>query len=410
MQSIPMAKQVVKRIWGFSRALDLALIDEEVKKGFELDIGYRHGERVGYMSVRLGHFLGLRDKDLFLLLIAGLMHDVGTVGGFAEYHGNYRLMKEHSEIGAKILRDFPGGEILEEAVRHHHQTPKYHQSESIMAKIISLADKVDIIMGRGKTNYRERARVLNYVNSLVGKDFYPEVAQAFSRLVGEEAFWLDLDEGALLESTLDFLFGERCIRDCSQFSGICNAINGNIFTDRLAETFGSLIDQKSSFTGRHSRSVSEAGEALALGLGWSPKDVRDMRLAGFLHDFGKLAVPQKILDKPGILDNTELQIIRSHTYHTYKLLSAAGFPKNIVEWAAYHHERLDGRGYPFRLKAKYINAGARLMTIADIFTALTEERPYRKPLSKEKVIGILEKGIGVSVDGELMKIAKKVLL
>ena len=178
----------------------------------------------------------------------------------------------------------------------------------------------------------------------------------------------------------------------------------------MAETFGNLIDQKSSFTGRHSRTVSGIAVALAEELAWNPKEVRDIRLAGFLHDFGKLAVPKKILDKPGLLDHDELMIIKSHAYHTYKLLSSAAFPKNIVEWAAYHHERLDGRGYPFRLEAQYITTGSRLMTIADIYTALTEERPYRKPLSKEKALSILEKGVGISVDGKLLAIAKRVLL
>ncbi len=411
MESIRNAEQVVRRVWSFSKALDLALIDEEVRKGFEIDVGYRHGERVGYMSVRLGYILGMRDRDLFLLLIAGLMHDIGAVGGFAEYHGNPRLMTLHSEIGAKIIKNFPCGDILEEALKFHHQTPcDTDQSESLMAKIISLADKVDIIMGRHMTNYKDRARTLNHVNGLVNTEFYPEVAQAFVKLAGEEAFWLYLNEGELLEPTLEFLFRRKIIQDCSELDGTCNIMYGDHFTDQLAEIFGHLIDQKSAFTGRHSRSVAEAAVALAEGLGWNSKDVRDMRLAAFLHDLGKLAVPRKVLDKPGALDEEEIQTIRTHTYYTYNLLSAADFSENIVKWGAYHHERLDGRGYPFRLQADDICTGARLMTIADIFTALTEARPYRDASSKEKAIRIMEKGVGSSVDRELLGFAKRILI
>lgn len=411
MESIHNAEQVVRRVWSFSKALDLALIDEEVRQGFNVDIGYRHGERVGYMSVRIGYILGMRDRDLFLLLIAGLMHDIGAVGGFAQYHGNPRLMTMHSEIGAKIISNFPCGDILAKALRFHHQTPADdHQSDSLMAKIISLADKVDIIMGRKMTNYKDRARTLNHINSLVDKDFYPEVAQAFVKLAGEEAFWLYLNEGELLEPTLEFLFRRKIIQDCPELDGACNIMYGDHFTDQLAEIFGHLIDQKSAFTGRHSRSVAEAAVALAEGLGWNSKDVRDMRLAAFLHDLGKLAIPRKVLDKPGALNEEEIQTIRAHTYYTYNLLTAAEFSENIVKWGAYHHERLDGRGYPFRLAANDICIGARLMSIADIFTALTEERPYRNASPKGKAISIMERGIGANVDGELLEVAKGILL
>lgn len=410
MHRIGTAKQVIRRVWGFSKALDLALIDEEIRKGFQIEIGYRHGEKVGYMSLRLGQLLGIRGKDLFLLLISGLMHDIGAVGGFAAYHGEYRLMKTHSELGAKIMSDFPFGEILAEALRYHHQTPENHQSDSLMPKIISMADKLDIVMGRRINSYQERARVVNYVNSLIGQEFYPEIAQAFLQLAGEEAFWLYLNEGELLEPTLDFLFRGRNDEEDSELGEVCSEMYGEIFSNRLADTFAFLIDQKSVFTGRHSRSVAETAAALAEGLGWEAGLCRDMRLAGLLHDLGKLAIPQRILDKPGALDEVEFQTIRTHTYYTYNLLSAAGFPRNQVEWASYHHERLDGKGYPFRVPAESLTMGARLMAVADMYTALTEDRPYREGLSKMKAMEIIEKGVGQSVDGELVRAARKILL
>lgn len=410
MHRIQTAEQVVRRIWSFSKALDLALIDEEVRRGFKIDIGYRHGERVGYISTRLGHLLGLHGRDLFLLLIAGLMHDIGAVGGFAEYHGDPRLMRVHSQLGAKIMHDFPGGEILSEALRYHHKTPADAEEISIFSKIISFADKVDIFMGRKISTYKDRAAILNQINSRVGIDYYPEVAEAFTRLAGEEAFWLYLNEGELLEPTVSFIFSGMNDWDCIEFNGICDLMYGEVFTNKLAETFAFLIDQKSSFTGRHSRSVAENAYALAVGLGWDSEQCQEIKLAGLLHDLGKLAVPKKVLDKPGALNQDEIQTIRTHTYYTYNLLFAAGFPKNIVEWAAYHHERLDGRGYPFRISPELLTTGSRLMTIADIFAALTEDRPYRLGLSKAKAMEIMIQGINTMVDGELVQVAKKVLL
>ncbi|NLI93418.1 MAG: HD domain-containing protein [Peptococcaceae bacterium] len=404
------AEQVVRRIWSFSKALDLALIDEEVSKGFKIEVGYRHGERVGYISLRLGHILGLRGNNLFLLLIAGLMHDIGAVGGFAEYHGNSRLMEVHSELGAGIMSDFPGGEVLAEAIRFHHKTPADAVEIPIVAKIISLADKLDIIMGRKMTTYKDRARILNHIKSLTGKDFFPEVTDALVQLAGEEAFWLYVNEGELLEPTLTFLFEGKADQNCLEFQGICDLMFGELFTNKLAETFAFLIDQKSTFTGRHSRSVAENAYAMAVELGWDSTQCKDIKIAGLLHDLGKLAVPQKILDKPGSLNEEEIQTIRTHTYYTYNLLSSAGFPKNIIEWASYHHERLDGRGYPFRTPRESLTTGSRLMTIADIFTALTEDRPYRNGLSKEKAMEIIRNGVHITVDGELVEIAKKALL
>ncbi|NLL51155.1 MAG: HD domain-containing protein, partial [Peptococcaceae bacterium] len=128
------------------------------------------------------------------------------------------------------------------------------------------------------------------------------------------------------------------------------------------------------------------------------------------HDLGKLAVPKKILDKAEPLREEEFQIVKTHTFHTYNLLSLARFSKNIVEWASYHHERLDGTGYPFRMSADTLTTGARLMAIADIFTALTEDRPYRRALPRERAMNILEKNAGAWVDQELLEVARRKLL
>ena len=410
MDKINIVDQAVRRIWSFSKALDLALIDEEVRKGFKIEVGYRHGERVGYISVRLGYILGLRGRDLFLLLVAGLMHDIGAVGGFAEYHGKPDLMTFHSELGAEIIKNFPRGDILAEALRNHHKTPVDEPDISLLAKIISLADKTDIIMGRNIVSQRDRARILNEVNLSKGTDFFPEVAEAFNFLADEEAFWLYLNEGELLEPTVVFLFNGMSDQEGLEYQDIGSMMYTDDFTDKLAEIFAFLIDQKSDFTGKHSRSVAENACRITKELGWNAELCREMKLAGLLHDLGKLAVPQKILDKPGPLDEEEIQTIRTHPYYTYNLLAAARFSKNIVEWAAYHHERLDGSGYPFRLPAKSLAAGSRLMTIADIFTALTEDRPYRKALSKEKALEIMEKGVDIQVEKKLLEIAKKCLL
>lgn len=408
------AEKAVRRIWSFSRALDLTLIDEEVKKGFKLDIGHRHGERVGYISLRLGSLLGLRGKDLMLLLMAGLIHDIGAVGGFADYHGHYRLMKMHSDLGADIVKKFPYGEVMEEALRYHHETPsnifnkEFTEALPLMPKIISLADKVDIQMGRNPLSYKKRREILNRVHEGAGRDYFPEVVNAFERVAGEEAFWLDLQEGDLLEISLAYLFGSREDSASCEVIDLCSKMYEGEFTDILAQTFAFLIDRKSAFTGRHSRLVADTAVCLAEKLGWDSGECREIRLAGLLHDLGKLAVPQKVLDKPGPLDQEEIRIIRTHTYYTFTLLSSAGFSRTVVEWASYHHERLDGKGYPFCLDENSLDTGARLMAIADIYAALTEDRPYRKGMDKKEAFRVIEKGIDCCLDSRLVKAAKEI--
>lgn len=114
-----------------------------------------------------------------------------------------------------------------------------------------------------------------------------------------------------------------------------------------------------------------------------------MLIAGYLHDLGKIAIPSSILEKPDKLNDNETKIMRSHTYYTYKLLSEVKEFDTINKWAAFHHERLDGNGYPFHIEGENLTLGSRIMAVADIFTAITENRPYRIGMKDETAIKVL---------------------
>lgn len=129
---------------------------------------------------------------------------------------------------------------------------------------------------------------------------------------------------------------------------------------------------------------------LAKIFGLTEQEVRLMAVAGNLHDIGKLAITNAILDKPGKLSNEEMAVMKSHTYHTFSIISSIGGLNTIAEWAGYHHEKLDGSGYPFQCTGAELTIGARTMAVADIFTALAEDRPYRKGLLKNEIISILK--------------------
>ena len=398
----------LRRLWSFSKALDLALVDETIERGLQVAIGERHGERVAYIALCLGCQLKLSAEDKILLTVAGLLHDIGALGSFHRYHGEPSLMVRHCLSGEKLVRRFPAGAELAPLIRLHHEAPDPERGAlgvpleevPFLAKILALADRVDVFLAR-RASRRQREELVRWLQEGTGKLFYPEIVPAFLALARRESFWLDLEQPNLFQICLEHLFSDWVIPVREELQAG--------FTDYLAATFAELIDQKSTFTSRHSTSVAEAAELLAAKLGWPKQELQEIRIAGLLHDLGKLAIPTKILDKPGPLDAEEFALMRSHTYYTHRLLTEAGFPEHVVSWAAYHHERLDGQGYPFALAAEELSLGSRLMTIADMFAALTEERPYRKALSAREALGIIRQGIGSAVDAQLAELAAQVL-
>ena len=114
-----------------------------------------------------------------------------------------------------------------------------------------------------------------------------------------------------------------------------------------------------------------------------------MRIAGLLHDIGKMAIPNNILEKPDRLSKEEIKIVRQHTYYTYRILQQIDGFEQIAEWAAFHHECLDGTGYPFRLNASELSLGSRIVAVADVFVALAEDRPYSAPMKKKHLEEIM---------------------
>ena len=119
-------------------------------------------------------------------------------------------------------------------------------------------------------------------------------------------------------------------------------------------------------------------------------ECRKIEIAGYLHDIGKVYIPLAILEKQGELNDKELLQVREHSYMTGEILSAFSELGDIVNWAANHHEKLDGSGYPLHLSGDYLQLADRIIAIADIFTALTEDRPYRPGMSRQQALRLIE--------------------
>jgi len=151
-----------------------------------------------------------------------------------------------------------------------------------------------------------------------------------------------------------------------------------------------LIDFKSEFTASHSSGVAAIAVQLAKLSGFSKYERRLIEIAAYLHDLGKLAIPSEILEKRDALTEDEWFIMRSHVYHTYQALEPFDMLRAVSSWGSLHQERLNGTGYPFGLMADDLPLGSRIMAVADVFTALTEDRPYRKGMIPENTTAVLQ--------------------
>ena len=157
----------------------------------------------------------------------------------------------------------------------------------------------------------------------------------------------------------------------------------------LAKFFAKIVDYKSPFTSTHSLGVADDAECLARFMGFDEDTAQKMYLAGALHDIGKVAIGNEILEKPGRLTDSEYAEMKHHAAYTYYVLSEVQDFAELRDWAAFHHEHLDGTGYPFGKNESELNTQERIMACVDIYQALTENRPYKAGMSHEKACSIL---------------------
>ncbi len=155
--------------------------------------------------------------------------------------------------------------------------------------------------------------------------------------------------------------------------------------DLICSGFADVVDAKSPFTFRHSAATTEAAVLISNAMGLAPDRVDVVRRAALLHDIGMLGAPNTILDKPGPLTSTERAAIHRHPVLSQEILSRVGAFREISLLAGQHHEKLDGSGYPFRLADEQLSIESRILTVADVFSALMESRPYRQDFSPAEI-------------------------
>ena len=181
------------------------------------------------------------------------------------------------------------------------------------------------------------------------------------------------------------------------------------YLDRVAKGFAMVVDSKSPFTAGHSERVAVFADLIAEKMGYEPSRRRWLRRAGLLHDLGKLAISNQILDKPSRLTEAEYAVVRTHPRISGEILAGIPAFKDIVPMAAGHHERLDGKGYPYGLSGEQISLDTRIITMADVFDSLSADRPYRKAMPIEQVLQTISKDLGKAFDVRCFEALTKAL-
>lgn len=344
-----------------------------------------HSKRTTYIALKLAENLGLSDICMKELYISTLLHDIGAANYLKKSHSSNTFIVEHCEKGAALIQSFPVFNTLGKIVLYHHENydgsgPMSIEGENIplLSQIIRLADLTELLFNEHMPVHTQKNTIITWVTNNKDSIFSDRLVDAFLSISEKEIFWFDIENISFMDFILDNISPKLDI-----------TLNLYEF-EKIAYILAKIIDNKSTFTAKHSRGISDLAYKVAKHLDYSEEKCFEMKIAGLLHDIGKLAIPNAILDKNGSLTENEFSVIKSHVYYTKIILDRIEDIKEISDLASNHHEKLNGKGYPRKLDSGSLSIGSRIMCVCDIYQALTEDRPYRNGLSVEKAFSILD--------------------
>ncbi|MDD2739617.1 MAG: HD domain-containing protein [Methylomonas lenta] len=375
-------------ITALSCSLDLVGIDE-----------VRHGKRVAMIAYQIAEELNWPDDERLSILHAGMLHDCG-VSKIKEHRQLTETLEwagaeAHAERGAEYLSACPPLAQLAPEVRYHHTRWEQllllplDQRTRMRANLLFLADRIDIL----QFPYLNSEQILTVAPNIVtrlqgfsGSLFAPELLEAFARIAKSQAFWLAMEPDYLDE-------------DLRALGQAVSPVTLNYPSQReLARLFSRVVDAKSHYTEQHSERVALIARQLAADFNISGQELEQVEIAGLLHDIGKLRVSEDIIDKPGKLTVDERASMQRHSYDTFRILQRVFAHSKIPIWAGFHHENLLGEGYPFKTNGISQDLECRIISVADIFQALAQSRPYRKSMDLQYILDDLQHRVSL---GEL---------
>ncbi len=343
-----------------------------------------HQQRTAFIAWEICKQANLTEEDIEHIFVAALLHDVGAISPEEKIDilkFEVENTEQHCKRGQLFLESVswlkPAGKI----VRHHH-TPWHDwgkdrdSKNAFYSQILFLADYLERLIKRPKFILHQHESLVRKLSLMAGNQIHPEIFQHFVDTAQREEFWLDLTSPRLFSLLLHKGPYKRLK---VEIADIC----------KIAHLFRNIIDFRSRYTSTHSSGVATCAAVIARIFGFTKTEVDLIEIAGNFHDIGKLVVPNSILNKQGRLTKKDKTFIKQHPYHTFTILNTIGGLQHIAEWAAFHHEKLNGSGYPFHHEASRLSTQSRIITVADMFTAMAEDRPYRRGMPKEKLLGDL---------------------
>ena len=320
-----------------------------------------------------------------MLHIAAHKHDAGD-----------GMTQARCDRGAQIALSIGLGPEAAQCIRHldehwdGHGSPAHIAGEAIplLGRIACLAQTLEVFV---QTFGVEHA--YSVIRERSGRWFDPALVAAAGAFENDAEFWRTLRKSP-----------RQALMDLECRATLDVATESRI--DAVCDAFAQIVDVKSHFTAQHSFRVSDYAVQIGQALGFESDRVTTLRRAGLLHDIGKLAVPNTILDKAGKPTDEEWAVIRKHPLYTHQILDRiAGFERLTVVASA-HHERLDGSGYFRGVTGEQLDFDMRILAVADVFDALSAERPYRGALPLERVFSILDADAGVALDSQCIDASK----
>jgi putative nucleotidyltransferase with HDIG domain len=314
--------------------------------------------------------------------------------GLTQHRNNQEMVSLRCDRGASIITKLGMGELAAEAVRsldEHWDGSGYPDSVKgeqipLLARICAVAQHLDIFSaGRGTDN------AIDTLDERSGTWFDPRLVRIALSLHRRGTLWTYCSpndpEEETRQAVLDLDPGTAPKLDPGQVDQIC-------------EAFADVVDAKSHFTFRHSLGVADAAFGIADTMGLPAERVQLVRRAALLHDIGKLSISNAILDKRTRLSASEWKAVHQHPRITRLILERVRSFREMAVIAGEHHEKLDGSGYPDRLTARDLSLESRIIAVADVFGALSEDRPYRPGINLEDTLSIMMKFAPNQLDGD----------
>jgi len=380
----PTSTSFRKETQELDQSIFLSDIISALSFAIELTDGAIHGHalRSCILGMRIANEAGFTDEEKSSLYYALLLKDIG----------NEEMIGLRCDRGASIVSKLGMGSLAADAVGNLEEHwdgsgyPNHKRGSEIprLARLGAIAQHLDMF-----SIGRNTGIAIETMEEWSGSWFDPELVEVALKLDRQDRLWMHCratDSHKATRAAVLEMDPRRAHKlDEDQI-------------DRICEAFAEVVDAKSHFTFRHSLGVAELARGIAENLHLPLERVRLVWRAALLHDLGKLSISNKILDKKAKLTDAEWKVVREHPGFTRKILEQIGPFHEIAIVAGEHHEKLDGSGYPNRLTARDLSIESRIIAVADVYGALSEERPYRAGLSFGQILPILNGLAGRKLD------------